>query len=361
MCTDSMAINIVLLVLGVIIVLKGADWLTNGAVNIATRFGVSQMVIGLTIVAMGTSMPEFCVSMVSALKGTPDLAVGNVVGSNTLNTLLIVGCSALVAPIMVKRSSVKRDIPFAVVASLLMLLFCLDGAIGRVDAAVLFAGFCLFMFVTLKYAKTTEGPAAAVATSGAATTTGISEASTSQASSSEASTSQPSSSEASSSETSASEASQASGTSMLKAIVMLVVGLLCLIAGSNMFVDNASFVASSLGVSDAVIGLTIVAGGTSMPELATSMVSAKKGNSDIAIGNVIGSNVFNILMIIGITGLVKPMHIAGITTLDLIMMLASMLLMWFFCRTTYKVKRWEGAVLTIIYLAYLTWLIMNAV
>lgn len=351
MCTDSMAINIVLLVLGVIIVLKGADWLTDGAVNIATRFGVSQMVIGLTIVAMGTSMPEFCVSMVSALKGTPDLAVGNVVGSNTLNTLLIVGCSALVAPIMVKRSSVKRDIPFAVVASLLMLLFCLDGAIGRVDAAVLFAGFCLFMFVTLKYAKTTEEPAAAVATSGAATTTAISEASTSQASSSEAS----------SSETSAQEASQASGTSMLRAVVMLVVGLLCLIAGSNMFVDNASFVASSLGVSDAVIGLTIVAGGTSMPELATSMVSAKKGNSDIAIGNVIGSNVFNILMIIGITGLVKPMHIAGITTLDLIMMLASMLLMWFFCRTTYKVKRWEGAVLTIIYLAYLTWLIMNAV
>lgn len=367
MCTDSMAINIVLLVLGVIIVLKGADWLTDGAVNIATRFGVSQMVIGLTIVAMGTSMPEFCVSMVSALKGTPDLAVGNVVGSNTLNTLLIVGCSALVAPIMVKRSSVKRDIPFAVVASLLMLLFCLDGAIGRVDAAVLFAGFCLFMFVTLKYAKTTEGPAAAVATSGAAmataaaASTSVSETPTSQTSAPEASTSQPSSSEASSSETSAPKASQASGTSMLKAVVMLVVGLLCLIAGSNMFVDNASFVASSLGVSDAVIGLTIVAGGTSMPELATSMVSAKKGNSDIAIGNVIGSNVFNILMIIGITGLVKPMHIAGITTLDLIMMLASMLLMWFFCRTTYKVKRWEGAVLTIIYLAYLTWLVMNAV
>ena len=367
MCTDSMAINIVLLVLGVIIVLKGADWLTDGAVNIATRFGVSQMVIGLTIVAMGTSMPEFCVSMVSALKGTPDLAVGNVVGSNTLNTLLIVGCSALVAPIMVKRSSVKRDIPFAVVASLLMLLFCLDGAIGRVDAAVLFAGFCLFMFVTLKYAKTTEGPAAAVATSGAAmataaaASTSVSETPTSQTSAPEASTSQPSASEASSYETSASEASQASGTSILKAVVMLVVGLLCLIAGSNMFVDNASFVASSLGVSDAVIGLTIVAGGTSMPELATSMVSAKKGNSDIAIGNVIGSNVFNILMIIGITGLVKPMHIAGITTLDLIMMLASMLLMWFFCRTTYKVKRWEGAVLTIIYLAYLTWLIMNAV
>lgn len=354
MCTDSMAINIVLLVLGVIIVLKGADWLTDGAVNIATRFGVSQMVIGLTIVAMGTSMPEFCVSMVSALKGTPDLAVGNVVGSNTLNTLLIVGCSALVAPIMVKRSSVKRDIPFAVVASLLMLLFCLDGAIGRVDAAVLFAGFCLFMFVTLKYAKTTDEHSVAVATSGAAMAT----AAAASTSVSEAPTSQTSAPETPVSQTSAPEASVAS---MLKAVVMLVVGLLCLIVGSNMFVDNASFVASSLGVSDAVIGLTIVAGGTSLPELATSMVSAKKGNSDIAIGNVIGSNVFNILMIIGITGLVKPMHIAGITTLDLIMMLASMLLMWFFCRTTYKVKRWEGAVLTIVYLAYLTWLVMNAV
>lgn len=308
-----MLINIVLLVMGLVVVLKGADWLTDGAVNIASRFGVSQMVIGLTIVAMGTSMPELCVSMVSALKGTPDLAVGNVVGSNTLNTLLIVGCSALVAPIMVKRSSVRRDIPFAVLASLLMLIFCLDGGIDRLDAALLFILFAVFMFVTVKYgknegteAKTTAGP-------------------------------------------------------LGKATLLLVVGLVCLILGSNLFVDNASFIASTLGVSDAVIGLTIVAGGTSLPELATSMVSAKKGNSDIAIGNVIGSNVFNILMIIGVTGLVKPMHIKGITSLDLIVMLASILLLWFFCRTTYKVKRWEGAVLAISYIAYLAWLIAQAV
>lgn len=140
-----------------------------------------------------------------------------------------------------------------------------------------------------------------------------------------------------------------------------MVGLVCLILGSNLFVDNASFIASTLSVSDAVIGLTIVAGGTSLPELATSMVSAKKGNSDIAIGNVIGSNVFNILMIIGVTSLVKPMHIKGITSLDLIVMLASILLLWFFCRTTYKVKRWEGAVLAISYIAYLAWLIAQAV
>lgn len=309
-----MLINIVLLVMGIVVVLKGADWLTDGAVNITSRFGVSQMVIGLTIVAMGTSMPELCVSMVSALKGTPDLAVGNVVGSNTLNTLLIVGCSALVAPIMVKRSSVRRDIPFAVLASLLMLIFCLDGGIGRLDAALLFILFAVFMFVTVKYGKN--------------------------------------------------EGTETKTTEMAplgKAALLLVVGLVCLILGSNLFVDNASFVASTLGVSDAVIGLTIVAGGTSLPELATSMVSAKKGNSDIAIGNVIGSNVFNILMIIGVTGLVKPMHIKGITSLDLIVMLASMLLLWFFCRTTYKVKRWEGAVLAISYIAYIAWLIAQAV
>lgn len=309
-----MLINIVLLVMGIVVVLKGADWLTDGAVNIASRFGVSQMVIGLTIVAMGTSMPELCVSMVSALKGTPDLAVGNVVGSNTLNTLLIVGCSALVAPIMVKRSSVRRDIPFAVLASLLMLIFCLDGGIGRLDAALLFILFAVFMFVTVKYGKN--------------------------------------------------EGTETKTTEMAplgKAALLFVVGLVCLILGSNLFVDNASFVASTLGVSDAVIGLTIVAGGTSLPELATSMVSAKKGNSDIAIGNVIGSNVFNILMIIGVTGLVKPMHIKGITSLDLIVMLASMLLLWFFCRTTYKVKRWEGAVLAISYIAYIAWLIAQAV
>ena len=308
-----MLINIVLLVMGLVVVLKGADWLTDGAVNIASRFGVSQMVIGLTIVAMGTSMPELCVSMVSALKGTPDLAVGNVVGSNTLNTLLIVGCSALVAPIMVKRSSVRRDIPFAVLASLLMLIFCLDGGIDRLDAALLFILFAVFMFVTVKYGKN-EGTEAKTTTA-----------------------------------------------PLGKATLLLVVGLVCLILGSNLFVDNASFIASTLGVSDAVIGLTIVAGGTSLPELATSMVSAKKGNSDIAIGNVIGSNVFNILMIIGVTGLVKPMHIKGITSLDLIVMLASILLLWFFCRTTYKVKRWEGAVLAISYIAYLAWLIAQAV
>lgn len=313
MATGSMPLNLVLLVAGIVIVLKGADWLTDGAVAIASRFGVSQMVIGLTIVAMGTSMPELCVSMVSALKGTPDLAVGNVVGSNIFNTLLIVGCSALVAPIVVAPSSVRRDIPFAVGASLLMLLFCLDGTIGRLDAAVLFMGFCLFLCVTLRAARGAQPPADAPVAS----------------------------------------------ASLPRAAAFVALGLAGLIVGSNLFVDNASFVASTLGVSDAVIGLTIVAGGTSLPELATSMVSARKGNSDIAIGNVIGSNVFNVLMIVGVTGLVQPMHIAGITPLDLAVLTLSVLLLWLFSRTTYKVKRWEGAVLALAYVAYLGWLIAH--
>ena len=155
--TASMPVNVALLVLGIYIVLKGADWLTDGAVGLASRFGISQFVIGITIVAMGTSMPEFCVSMVSALKGTPDLAVGNVVGSNIFNTLLIVGCSALVAPITVKVTTVKRDMIFAILASVLMLVFCLDGNISRLDAVVFLALFAIFIRAMLRQAKPSDG------------------------------------------------------------------------------------------------------------------------------------------------------------------------------------------------------------
>ena len=310
-CTGSMLINVALLVAGVCVVLKGADWLTDGAVGMASRFGVSQFVIGVTIVAMGTSMPEFCVSMVSALKGTPDLAVGNVVGSNIFNTLLIVGCSALVAPIAVKRSTVKRDMLFGIVASVLMLLFCLDGAIGRADAAVLLALFACFLLFTLRQSR----PSSDVSQTAAC------------------------------------------ASPLWRQAVSAAAGLAALIVGSNVFVDNASFIASRLGVSDAVIGLTIVAGGTSLPELATSIVAARKGNSDIAIGNVMGSNVFNILMIIGVTTLVQPMSIVGITPADLLVLVGSILLMWLFCRTKYRVERWEGAVLVLIFGSYITYLL----
>lgn len=306
-----MPVNLVLLVAGVYVVLKGADWLTDGAVGIASRFGISQFVIGITIVAMGTSMPEFCVSMVSALKGTPDLAVGNVVGSNIFNTLVIVGCSALVAPIVVKPSTVRRDMLFGIVASLLMLLFCLDGRISRIEGVVFLAFFAFFIMSALRQARPSSG----------------------------------------------SNDSVGAVKPLWRQALLVALGLVALIVGSNVFVDNASFIASSLGVSDAVIGLTIVAGGTSLPELATSIVAARKGNSDIAIGNVMGSNVFNILMIIGVTALVQPMNIVGITVIDLSVLLGSILLMWLFCRTKYRVERWEGVVLVLLFGSYITYLI----
>ena len=308
-------LQVLLLVAGIAVVLWGADRLTAGATGIAGRLGIPQLVIGLTIVAAGTSMPEFFVSLLSAINGTPDLAVGNVVGSNIFNTLLIVGCTAMVAPVAIQRMTVRRDIPFAVLASAVLMVMCMDSRISRIDAAVLIVLFAGFMWMTLRGARK-DGSAPE-------------------------------------------EASATEPVGAVKAVLMMVAGLVCLVIGSDVFVDNASAIARSLNVSDAVIGLTIVAGGTSLPELATSVVSARKGDSGIAIGNVLGSNVFNILAILGVTGLVRPMSIQGITTADLSMMILSMVLLWLFSFTKYRVQRWEGAVLAAVFAAYMCWLVAN--
>lgn len=310
-----MTIDILYIIIGAIIVLWGADRLTEGAVAIAERMKMPQMVIGLTIVAMGTSMPEFCVSLASSLKGTADLAVGNVVGSNIFNSMLIVGASAMIAPMTILPSTVRRDIPFALLASVVLLLMCLDGTISLTDGCILFAMFLFYMSFTLRKARKSSDCAA--------------------------------------------EQPSAKMRPMV-AVCWLLVGLVCLIAGSNFFVEGASDLARQLGVSDAVIGLTIVAGGTSLPELATSMVSARKGQSGIAIGNVLGSNVFNILMILGITGIVSPMTINGITNLDFSLLVTSMVALLLFAYTKLKIERWEGAVLTIAFFAYISYLVINA-
>lgn len=288
--------------------LWGADRLTDGAVAVAEKMKMPQIVIGLTIVAMGTSMPEFCVSLISALKGTSDLAVGNIVGSNIFNTLLIVGVSALVAPMSIMKTTVRKDIPFALVASALLLIMCLDEDISRIDAAILFVMFLIFMYITLRGAK--------------AQGTDV-------------------------------EEKEKKPMATWLSVVWILVGLACLIGGSNLFVDGATAVATKLGVSEAVIGLTIVAGGTSLPELATSVVSARKGNSGIAIGNVLGSNVFNILAILGLTGVISPMTLKGITMTDLSMMVISIILIWLFSFTKYKIERWEGAILTAVFVGYI--------
>lgn len=312
---QSIVLNVLLLIVGVAIVLWGADRLTDGSVNIASKLGISQMVIGLTIVAMGTSMPEFCVSLVSSIKGTADLAVGNIVGSNIFNSLLIVGVAAMVSPILILHSTVKRDIPFSLFASALLILLCFDGDISRIDALILFISFLLFLYVTLKTAKNN---------------------------------------------TDTDEGENKKKTPTWKSVAFIVLGLVCLILGSNIFVDNATGIAKIMGVSDAVIGLTIVAGGTSLPELATSIVAARKGNSGIAIGNVLGSNVFNILFILGAAGIVCPMTIQGITMVDLTMMLVAVVLLWLFSFTKYNIARWEGAILVAVYLFYMVYLIANA-
>ena len=276
-----------MIVAGVVLVLWGADRLTDGAVALAERMNIPQIVIGLTIVALGTSAPEFCVSLVSALRGTADLAVGNVVGSNIFNTMLIVGVAAMVAPMTILPSTIRKDVPVALISSVVLTaMVVLDGDISRLDAAVLFVGFLLFMWITLRGA---------------------------------------------------------------------------LVVGSNIFVEGAACVAQTLGVSEAVVGLTIVAGGTSLPELATSVVAARKGNSGIAIGNVLGSNVINILLILGGAGLISPMQVQGITAVDFSMMTGSMLLLWLFSYTKLTVARWEGAVLTVLFFGYMTWLVMGAV
>lgn len=327
-----MLLNALWIVVGVVLVLWGADRLTEGAVAVAERLRVPQIVIGLTIVALGTSMPELCVSVVSALKGTPDLAVGNVVGSNIFNALLIVGVAALVAPMTILRSTVFKDVPCALVASVVLLMMCQnDWVITRLDGAILFVFFLVFMRLTIKGATSVQPVAQPV-----------------QGEPTQGQTAQ---------EAAADEASAKQPMKGWLAGLWMVVGLAALIGGSNLFVGGATEVARALNVSDAVIGLTIVAGGTSLPELATSVVAAKKGNSGIAIGNVLGSNVLNILFILGLTGMISPMHIEGITNVDLYMMLVSTIMIWFFSFTKYTIERWEGAVLVLTFGGYMWYLL----
>ena len=310
-----MLLSIAYILIGVIAVLWGADKFTDGAAAIARKMKIPEIVIGLTIVAMGTSAPELFTSVVSALKGSTGLALGNIVGSNIFNSLLIVGAAAAVAPIPISQVTIVKDIPFALVSSLLLTAVCLDGNLTRLDSLLLLIGFALFLAYTLQMARngTTED--------------------------------------------SKSETSQA----LWKNILFIIIGLACLIVGSNLFVNGASTVAEQLGISDAIIGLTIVAGGTSLPELATSIISARKGQSGIAIGNVVGSNVFNILAILGITGFISPMrNLGGITTIDFTMLILSIILVWAMSFTKHKIERWEGFTLIGIFALYLGWLIYSA-
>ena len=314
-----MLLHFFLIIVGIALVLWGADRMTEGASGIARKLNVPEIVIGLTIVAAGTSAPELCISLVSALRGTTDLAIGNVVGSNIFNTLLIVGCAAIAAPMTISKSTVLKDIPFALAASVLLVIISMDGwqslslrgnVISRLDGIWLLLAFAAFMYYTFRVAKTGHA-----------------------------------------------ETSEKKPMPIWLGITWTLVGLTCLVVGSNFFVSSAAAVATGFGISESVVGLTIVAGGTSLPELATSVVASRKGQSAIAMGNVIGSCVYNILLIIGVTGLISPMVIGGITPLDFGMMMLSMVLLWLFSFTKYKVERWEGYAMLALFAGYMAYLV----
>lgn len=314
--------DIIFLIGGLLLILIGANALTDGASSIAKRFHISNLVIGLTIVAFGTSAPELTVSISSAIKGSADMAIGNVVGSNLFNTLMIIGCTAMIVPISMNTGTISKEIPLCLLAAAVLFIFSNDillnggtlNSISRSDGLILLCFFLIFLSYTFAIAK--EG-------------SGENEAAIKE-------------------------------IPIWKSIIFIIGGLIGLVLGGQLFVDGASGIARSLGVSESVIGLTLVAGGTSLPELATSVVAALKKNPGIAIGNVIGSNLFNIFFVLGCSATIAPLPIQGITNTDLMMLILSCVLLYlfglFFKKRT--ITRVEGIIMVLCYISYTTYLIM---
>ena len=315
--------DILLLIVGLGLILAGANFLTDGSAALAQRFRVPEFIIGLTVVAVGTSTPELVVSVLSAIGGQSDVAIGNVVGSNIFNVFVILGVCALIRPVPLTAGNIRRDIPFGVLVSLLLLalaqdsLLCKGAAdrIGRLDGAAMLALYILLMWYTIRKTKRPEA-------------------------------------------TAPTEGSKAPMAAWLTA-VMIVGGLAGLVFGGEMFLRSATSIARSLGVSESVIAIMLVAGGTSLPELASSLVSLFKGKAEMALGNVIGSNIANILLILGVSATIHPLSMGGITVWDLLMVLLSSVVV-FLAAFTFKRKaidRWEGALFVAIYAVYIWYLI----
>ena len=325
--------NILLLIGGLILILLGANGLTDGAASVAKRFHIPPIVIGLTIVAFGTSAPELTVSVSSALKGSADIAIGNVVGSNIFNTLMIVGCTALFAPIVITRNTLRKEIPLCILSSIVLLICANDvfldkapeNILNRVDGLLLLCFFVIFMGYTFAIA------------------------------------SKPVTMEQQAEHPVIEEETEIKSLPWWQSILYIIGGLAALIFGGQLFVDGATGIARNLGVSESIIGLTLVAGGTSLPELATSIVAALKKNPEIAIGNVIGSNLFNIFFVLGCSASITPLRLSGITNFDLFTLVGSGILLWlfglFFAKRT--ITRIEGGIMILCYVAYTVILIYN--
>lgn len=312
-----------LMVVGLAALIKGAGWLVVGASDVAARFGVTPLAIGLTIVSFGTSMPELLVTMISGLRGNPDLAIGNIIGSNIANVLLVLGIAAIIRPLPVQDSTVVSEIPFSLTAALLV-GFLANAAlfsghpeltISRIDGGILLFFFLLFMLYVYKIARHTDHFDEAPAMQGSA----------------------------------------------LRAGIYIVIGIIALFFGGQWVVDAAVGMAASWGIEDAIIGLTVVAIGTSSPELVASAVAAWRGQADIAVGNVVGSNIFNLLWILGITSTMIELPFKVVNNADLVLVIgaSSILILALVSSGRRAILRWHGIVFVALYLAYLTWVVIR--
>lgn len=317
-----MLLSIVNTVAGIVLVILGADWLTKGASAFARRMNISELVIGLTIVAIGTSLPEFVISVGSAIKGSPGIALGNVIGSNIFNGLLILGVAALLSPVKFNARMLTRELPFNLLASVVLLLvsgsMLVGGAPGeyitRYSGLLLLCFLAVFIRYTFSITDSEE------------------------------------------------ESDTDTPLTVWRIIIFIVAGLAALIFGGNIFVDGATALAHFIGLSEAVIGITIVSAGSSLPELAVSVSAARKGKVGIAMGNVLGSNILNIFFILGTSAAITPISLNGFSFVDYYVLVASSLLIYFVGRFGGKavITRFEGAVLVAAYVAYTTYLIMNS-
>ncbi len=314
-----MGLEIILLIAGFVLLVFGADWLVNGASALAKRYNISDLAIGLTIVAFGTSAPELVVNVFAAAQGSHDIVLGNIIGSNNFNLLVILGIAGIITPLAVQHSTVWKEIPFSLLAVALLFIFANDifsggaGVISRVDGIILLVFFGWFLWYVANQLKKDPSDAEIVT-------------------------------------------KKYPGWKMA---LLIVGGLIALVAGGRLVVTSAVDMARAIGISEKIIGLTIIAAGTSLPELATSVVAAVKKNNDIAVGNIIGSNIFNIFLILGLSSVINPVSYSQVFNTDLMLLTAGTLLLFFamFTGKKHKLDRWEAVVLLLMYVGYTIYLV----
>lgn len=302
----------ILLIAGFVLLIKGADFFVEGSSSIARALKVPSIVIGLTLVSLGTSAPEAAVSITAGLRGSSDISLGNVIGSNIFNLLAVIGCAALVAAIPMQKGILTRDLPVSILSTIVLFLMMLDGHISRPEGIFLLAAILVYMIILVKGALKNR-----------------------------------------------TEEAEEKILPIPLSLVYVVLGLAAIVLGGQLVVNNATIIAKHFGMSDTLVGLTIVAIGTSLPELVTSVMAARKGESGIALGNAIGSCIFNFFFIVGIASTLAPITVDMNLLVDMVLLIIINILIFIFCRTGHKVTRLEGAVLAALYVGYTAYIIMR--